>query len=225
MALATITLAYLLTASQFNQLSQVNDHELRRSIPDLSTLLANLTSLQVVDSKSSSGELSLVQENAHLSTMIDISSFTSVSREVALKLIEDWSAANDTLTNAGLADAAQRALIIELIPEISADLMFRWEIDQIGEAEALTASVLNRSGQSITFDVRGLQLYDTVRSIIYSDQNYAEFLIPMVRSSAVADALFPVIQSKKSLDGMVVALSFPGIMFDNGRLITVTNAE
>ena len=150
--------------------------------------------------------------------VLDIASLSKLKQTQVLVLLNDWPNAHAALEKFGNKDKAHQQFLIELIPEILADIL----IDRsgtLGKLKSVDLIIIGKNAPDISVSLRTLPLYKTLQSVLDSPNQPKSVIINLARSSAFADSLSKAVKGGADLNGAAAATALIGIRHDGKKLI------
>lgn len=152
------------------------------------------------------------------SSKVDLAALCNINKPIVVGLLQNWENAEDFLFQNGVPDPAQVRYIIDMIPEIMADIAFA-QSKEIGPLGDVLMVVLGDNRPDIHTSIRSTPLYKTIKSAKKSGDLPSEIVAELVGQSALADSASQALSAGDSLKGSVTASVFVGIKHDGEKLI------
>lgn len=152
------------------------------------------------------------------SSRVDLAALSNINKTIVVGLLQNWENAEDFLIENGVSNPAQVRYIIDMIPEIMADIAFA-QSKEIGPLDDVIMVVLGDNQPDIHTSIRSTPLYKTIKRARKSDDLPSETVAELVKQSALADIASQALNAGDSLKGSVSASVFVGIKHDGEKLI------
>lgn len=155
---------------------------------------------------------------------IDLRPLATLPSESARAVISDWPRRHEVLVASGISDRAQRQYLVDLIPEILADLALFGAGAQARPRDV--RMVLRGEGSAdIEVSLRALPLFRTVADLRRARALPANRVRTLVLDSALSEAINRAPAGELDLGQSVISLVFIGLAHDGRSLISTGPAR
>ncbi|MCP4999376.1 MAG: hypothetical protein GY933_11630 [Hyphomicrobiales bacterium] len=149
---------------------------------------------------------------------IDLAALSDIRQSVLVRLLNNWENDKAVLATNGISDPARNQYLMDLIPEILADIAFGASTD-LGYAVDVDISVLGNGVPDVTFPIRALPLCKTIERAYSAGALPTAKVEELIADSALANSVARALNEGSSLRGGNAAIAFVGLRHDGSKLL------